>query len=830
MATRTRLSDLLRRYEELRRAGQALSAEELCGDGPEFLDELKREIALRDSGRAPERYDSSARETDGAPQAAAGTLKPGQLPQISTADTGPARSEYQPRLVTPLQPALVPPSTPTKCFELRPGAEPIAGYQLVARLGRGSFGEVWKAIAPGGFSVALKIMPLHEKVKSTELHALEIIKSIRHPNLVTAFGAWQTEGFLIVAMELADRTLWDRYQEALTEGLPGIPPAELLEYLREAAKGIDFLNQPQHTFGGKERVSVQHRDIKPQNILLVGNSVKVADFGLVRLLEHAVTGHTGSMTPAYAAPEFMRGQTSSQSDQYCLAVTYCELRGGRLPFSGTLEQLMTGHLTGEPDLSMLPPHERAIVRRALAKQPTERWPSCKAFVEALAAAEPVVAAPRTAHGTRWFAMAGAAAIVGLLVALYPRPTPTPRPTPSPKPPDVPVFNDSPNSVVHSNLQSPTEVASSVQPAEIEAVQVPLLDQPARETVASVAAEGPSSNRETTNDAAAAAVPTATLEGKGVTATEKSPARPEQPVGELFAFRRHLGPVRSVAVSPNGRLALSAGDDRALWLWDAHTGQPLHRFDGHTDAVHGVGFSNDGGLAISASEDKSVRLWDIEALAPRGELNGHTEAVYGVAFFADDRQAISAGQDTRVRIWNVADQRELSGFDLPERESVWSLAVSAGGRRLLTASDSTYLRLWNIDNGSEEHRFEDHRDTVWCVAVSPDGAFALSGGGLSDGQRDYALRLWEIAGKRLVRKFQGHTGAVGSVAFSPDGRRAVSGGADRTVRLWDVDSGSELHCYEQHTASIHSVAIADNPPRAFSASHDGTVRVWTLPPK
>src|SRR5205823_6312901 len=96
------------------------------------------------------------------------------------------------------------------------------------------------------------------------------------------------------------------------QGLPGIPREELLEYLREAAKGIDHLNG----------LDIQHRDIKPQNLLLVGGSVKVADFGLAKLLEHSVATNSGSMTPAYAAPEFLNGQTTAQSDQYSLAVTY----------------------------------------------------------------------------------------------------------------------------------------------------------------------------------------------------------------------------------------------------------------------------------------------------------------------------------------------------------------------------------------------------------------------------------------------------------------------------------------------------------------------------
>jgi serine/threonine protein kinase len=805
MSTDTQVRDLLLVWENSKKEGRPIAVEELCRECPELIPVLKRQIAALQS---VDRLLASRSEQ------ARGTLKPAS----AVADLNTASAVETVGAKAPREEAAA--AGASSSVELRPGGAPVPGYTLVSVLGRGGFGEVWKAIAPGGFPVALKIMPLRDKVKSTELQALEIIKQIRHPNLVTAFGAWQTDGWLIVAMELADRTLWDRYQEALAQGLAGIPAAELLEYMREAAKGIDFLNQPHHNFAGKDGVSIQHRDIKPQNILLVGNSVKVADFSLVRLLERSLTSHTGSMTPAYAAPEFMRGQTSSQSDQYCLAVTYCELRGGRLPFSGTLEQLISGHLTKAPDLSMLPLYERAIVKRALAKQPSDRWSNCRTFVESLAKAQTQAAsAPRSSHGTRWFAMTCAAALVGLMVAFFPRPAPTP------SPPGLPQKRNVAKTVVEMRTELPDVSALA---AASEKSPESASGQPAGEPIADSAAA--QADHETNRAAAAGVVPAKGVDAQvvdtpGTNATAGT--RPQPPVGELLAFRHHQGPVRSVAISPSGGLALSAGEDRAVWLWNAETGQALHRFDGHTDVVHCVAFSHDGRLAMSASADRSVRLWDIESLAPTGKFNGHSDAVYSAAFFADDLLAVSAGQDTRLRVWNVADRAAVTTLDFPTGESVWGVAIDSTRRRLLTASDSTYLRLWSIDRGIEEHRFEDHRDTVWCVAISADGAWALSGGGLSDGEQDYDLRLWNLTEKKLVRKFRGHTGAVGSVAFSRDGRRAVSGAADKTVRLWDVDTAGELHYYERHTGSIHCVAVSHDGTRAFSASHDGTVRVWSL---
>ncbi|MCI0456207.1 MAG: protein kinase, partial [Gemmataceae bacterium] len=158
-------------------------------------------------------------------------------------------------------------------LQLGAGAEPVAGYRLVRPLGKGGFGEVWEAVGPGGFPVALKFVRLAGKVAAVEMRSLELMKRLRHPNLLAQHGAWRSGDWLILAMELADRTLLDRLRQAIdVQGLPGIPLPELLHHMRGAAEGIDYLN----------RQGVQHRDIKPQNLLLVGGGVKVADFGLAK--------------------------------------------------------------------------------------------------------------------------------------------------------------------------------------------------------------------------------------------------------------------------------------------------------------------------------------------------------------------------------------------------------------------------------------------------------------------------------------------------------------------------------------------------------------------
>jgi serine/threonine protein kinase/Tfp pilus assembly protein PilF len=245
-------------------------------------------------------------------------------------------------------------------------------------------------MAPGGFRVALKFVRLGSRLRSSEIRALDLIREIRHPNLIATFGSWQADSILIVAMELADGSLSDRFMEVLAQGLRGIPREELLGYLSDAAMGVDHLNAHRHAIDGRQGVGIQHRDLKPQNILLFGGGAKLGDFGLARIMERSVASHTAGWTVSYAAPEVFGGHTSRHSDQYGLAVTYCQLRGGRLPFGGSAAAITAGHLFSTPDLDALPEPERPVVARAMAKDPEARWPDCRSFVAALRAIRDLV--------------------------------------------------------------------------------------------------------------------------------------------------------------------------------------------------------------------------------------------------------------------------------------------------------------------------------------------------------------------------------------------------------------------------------------------------------
>jgi serine/threonine protein kinase len=276
-----------------------------------------------------------------------------------------------------------------------PDTEPIPGYRLLEPLGRGGYGEVWKCMAPGDLAKAIKFVPAGDSIVDSggaaeqELRALRHIKEIRHPFLLSIERVEVLDGEVAIVMELADRNLYDLLRECNRQGLAGIPRHDLLAYFRDAAEALDLLNL---------EYGLQHLDVKPRNLFVVGRHVKVADFGLVNSLAEmhggsADAAQLGVATPIYSAPETFMGRITLFSDQYSLAVTYCELLTGVLPFSGrNYRQLALQHTSSPPELGALPDHDQPIVARALAKEPGERFASCLEFVGALEDAAPRPAA------------------------------------------------------------------------------------------------------------------------------------------------------------------------------------------------------------------------------------------------------------------------------------------------------------------------------------------------------------------------------------------------------------------------------------------------------
>ncbi len=291
---------------------------------------------------------------------------------------------------------------------------------------------------------------------------------------------------------------------------------------------------------------------------------------------------------------------------------------------------------------------------------------------------------------------------------------------------------------------------------------------------------------------------------------------------IRAFEDQTGDsILAVAVTPDGRRALSGSWDGRLRLWDLESGEIIDAaVRGHGDRIMTVAVMPDGRRALSGSDDQTLRLWDLESGEIIREPEGHTDSVMAIAVTQDGCCALSGSADGTLRLWDLKSGetiRELEGHT----PRVMAVAVTPDGRRALSGSTNGTLWLWDLESGQTIDKLEGHTDSVTAVAVMPDGLRAVSG------SWDRMLRLWDLRRGEMIRTLQGHTGGVVAVATTSDGRRAVSGSWDHTLRLWDLESGETIRTFVGHTGEVYVVAITPDGRRAVSGSADRMVRLWDL---
>ncbi len=275
-----------------------------------------------------------------------------------------------------MTPTRVSPSVPDLC-----GALFDDRYELEAIVGEGSFGRVYRARDRRlGRAVAVKVIKPWWAEDPAWVRAFEretqLLASLSHPGIVAIFDVGAgAEGLFLVSELVTGGSLARRLAD-----IGALPPAEARRIAGALCRAL----------GCAHAGRIVHRDVKPENVLLAADgSVKVGDFGIARLAESTteVPGGTIVGTPRYMAPEQARGgAVSPATDVYAAGVVLYEMLVGRTPFSGTSAvELALRHVSDPPPPlpPAVPDDLAAVVHRALAKAPADRFADGAAMADAL---------------------------------------------------------------------------------------------------------------------------------------------------------------------------------------------------------------------------------------------------------------------------------------------------------------------------------------------------------------------------------------------------------------------------------------------------------------
>jgi eukaryotic-like serine/threonine-protein kinase len=674
-------------------------------------------------------------------------------------------------------------------------------YELIEEIARGGMGTVYRARqASLNRPVALKLisagaLATPELVKRFHAEA-ELAASLTHPNIVPIHEIGQHDGQHYFSMGLVEGPSLRKH----LNGHP-MPTREAAALMATVARAVHYAHQR----------GVLHRDLKPSNIVLDRDGTPhLTDFGLAKLVEGQSTlTHTNAVlgTPSYMAPEQARGATkevTTAADVYGLGAVLYEALTGHPPFAGgTSVETIRQVLDQEPRRPSLwntavDRDLETICLKCIEKEPERRYASANALANDLdrwSRSEPIMAHPATlaTHLSKWMRRnPTVASLLALLLALFVAGI-------------LGILAQWQRAETHRAV---AEKRGAILRQNLYSADIYLAQNAIRD-----------GNYGLARQTLLAHVP--------------APGEPDLRGFEwgyylrlcdgdkLAAWPAHSNVVKSIAVSPDGRLVVSAAKDNLAKVWDALSHRLLLTIPDSETAI----FSHDAELLVTVGVDGLVQIWNTHTLTQviSFDTGSPADADARVAL-SPNRRILAVSVDGNlfgggsVRLFDLSSEEPTLVGTLPDSGN--RMAFTSDGELLVTAS-AERIQLWEVESWMPIRAFQPlGRGGVSSIAISPDNRLIAT-----TEFWHHTIRLIDFETGQTVTVLRGHTAMVWTAVFSPDGSYLASGSSDQTIRLWDVASHAPRDRMVGHESEIWSLAFSPSGETLWSGSKDETVAVW-----
>lgn len=297
-------------------------------------------------------------------------------------------------------------------------------------------------------------------------------------------------------------------------------------------------------------------------------------------------------------------------------------------------------------------------------------------------------------------------------------------------------------------------------------------------------------------------------------------------------------VHLVQCSPDARHVIANTEDNIVGVWDMANGNLIHSLV-HDETAYDAKYDASGKYILTYSYGmgfspiyEGASLWDAKTGNLLHKFEDHSSSITSMDFSPDSEKIITGSRDSTAKIWNTSTGELIHSLE-DHNGTIECVKFSPDGKIIITTSSDKTAKIWDSNKGILLHSLEDHTDKVTYAEIHPNGKTLLTA------SSDNSVKVWEVETGNYIQTLKGHPENVTFIAFSPDEKYLLTLASDiavvnNTIILWDARSLKQIHRIEGnilddsavgHRRFISAAIFSNNSKRLITSSFDETIKIW-----